>query len=60
MKQLQIYITNHAFKKNISAAKKFHSTEKFCEKNAKFEDFWQNNCVFMKAIAKNCAFQNIN
>ena len=30
------------------------------EKSEKFQDFWRNNCVFTKAIAKNCAFQKIS
>ena len=30
------------------------------KKSVKFEDFQQNNCVFMKTIAGSSAFQKIN
>ena len=38
----------------------FHFSTTSGEKSMKFEDFWQNNCVFMKPIAKMCAFQKIS
>ena len=43
--------------KKKSAAKKFHFSIINGEKNAKFEDFRQNDCVFTKATVKNYAFQ---
>ena len=46
-------------KNKKSAAKRFYFSTSG-EKSAKFEDFRQNNCVFAKVIAKNCAFQKIS
>ena len=43
-------MTNHAFQ-NISRQKiQFFNTS--CEKNAKFQDIWQNNYVCMKQLRK--------
>ena len=57
---MHIYVTNHALKnlKKISREKVLFFNNG--QKNAKFEDFRRNNCIFTKEIAKNCTFQNIS
>ena len=54
------YLHNKSYIFKKISHEKFYFSTTSSEKSAKFEDFWQNNCLFTKAIVKNYAFQKIH
>ena len=44
----------------LIALKKFHFSTTSGKKSVKFHNFWLNNCIFMKPIAKYCTVKKIS